>query len=201
MKKIITIITLSLFALSAKAQMTQYNVYMDSVGTVHISTSKTTALALSAYYSNLVNVPSLQTAPTVNSGVTRPINSTTFTISTTKLAWVSYTVNISCTATIGSTANGKVALQYSTNAGSTWIDVSDASNSKHRHFGRCFAVGKHERHGYFRLHTCERAGKDGIHNYRYGNNNFCAGAGNLLNNQNIFFDDLAGTTYIWLVRL
>lgn len=129
MKKIITIITLSLFALSAKAQMTQYNVYMDSVGTVHISTSKTTALALSAYYSNLVNVPSLQTAPTVNSGVTRPINSTTFTVSTTKLAWVSYTVNISCTATIGSTANGKVALQYSTNAGSTWIDVADASNS------------------------------------------------------------------------
>jgi len=67
--------------------------------------------------------------PTINANVTRPINSTTFTISTTRPATVYYSVNISCTATIGSNSTGKVSLQYSTNAGSTWTDVSDVSNS------------------------------------------------------------------------
>lgn len=67
--------------------------------------------------------------PTINSGVTRPINSTTYTISTTKQANVSYTIKVSCTATIGSNSDGKVALQYSTNSGSTWIDVGEVENS------------------------------------------------------------------------
>lgn len=61
--------------------------------------------------------------------VTRPINSTTYTISTTKQAFVDYNIVISCTATIGSASNGSVALQYSTNAGSTWTTVGTVSNS------------------------------------------------------------------------
>lgn len=66
---------------------------------------------------------------TVYPNVTRPINSTTFTISTTRWAFVAYNISISCTATIGSTASGSVALQYSTNAGSTWTTESTVSNS------------------------------------------------------------------------
>lgn len=61
--------------------------------------------------------------------VTRPINNSTYTISTTKQAFVDYNIVISCTATIGSASSGSVALQYSTNAGSTWTTVGTASNS------------------------------------------------------------------------
>lgn len=69
------------------------------------------------------------TGQTIYPNVTRPINSTTFTVSTTRWAFVAYNISISCTATIGSTASGSVALQYSTNAGSTWITESTVSNS------------------------------------------------------------------------
>lgn len=70
-----------------------------------------------------------QYVPTVTSGVTRPINSTTFTVSATKQAYVNYNVSISCTATIGSSASGSVALQISQNAGSSWTTIGTVSNS------------------------------------------------------------------------
>jgi hypothetical protein len=60
---------------------------------------------------------------------TRPINSSTFQVSSTRAAWVNYTVRINCTATIGGASSGTVSLQYSTNNGSTWIDVSQVENS------------------------------------------------------------------------
>lgn len=94
--------------------------------TVSITSGNTTYLTASGTYPNFTITPYV---PAISVSVTRPINSTTFTISTTKQATVYYTVNVSCTATIGSTATGKVSLQYSQNAGSTWIDVSDVSNS------------------------------------------------------------------------
>jgi len=65
----------------------------------------------------------------VTNVVTRSITGTTFTISTTKIAWVNYSVAITCTATIGSASSGTVSLQYSTNAGSTWVDVCQVKNS------------------------------------------------------------------------
>lgn len=61
--------------------------------------------------------------------VTRPVNSTTYTISATKNASVYYSIKIQCTASIGSNSAGTVALQYSTNGGSTWIDVGEVTNS------------------------------------------------------------------------
>lgn len=61
--------------------------------------------------------------------VTRAINSTTYTINPTKQAYVAYDVSVSCTATIGGTASGTISLQYSTNAGSTWITVGTLGNS------------------------------------------------------------------------
>lgn len=61
--------------------------------------------------------------------VTRPINSTTFTPSTTKPAFIKYNIRISCTATIGSASDGKVALQHSIDGGTTWIDDGEIENS------------------------------------------------------------------------
>jgi len=69
-----------------------------------------------------------QYVPTDNS-VTRTINSSTYTISSTKAATVRYNIKISCTATIGSASTGKVLFQYSTNGGSSWIDAGEVENS------------------------------------------------------------------------
>lgn len=66
--------------------------------------------------------------PTIHA-VTRPINSTTFTPSSTLQATLIYTIQISCTASIGGSSVGTLNLQYSTNAGSTWTTVGTASNS------------------------------------------------------------------------
>lgn len=60
---------------------------------------------------------------------TRAINSVTFQVSSTRAAWVYYTIKINCVATIGSSSSGTVALQYSTNNGSAWIDVGQMENS------------------------------------------------------------------------
>lgn len=60
---------------------------------------------------------------------TRATNSATFQISSTRNAWVAYTIRINCVATIGSSSSGTVALQYSINGGSSWIDISQLENS------------------------------------------------------------------------
>lgn len=67
------------------------------------------------------------TTPTYNYGVSRTINSSSFTPSTTQSYRVTYNVSISCTATIGSAASGKVELQYYN--GSTWVTVNEIANS------------------------------------------------------------------------
>lgn len=61
--------------------------------------------------------------------VTRTINSSTFTISSTQPARIYYVISISCTATIGSASAGSVLFQYSINGGSTWIDCGEIGNS------------------------------------------------------------------------
>jgi hypothetical protein len=61
--------------------------------------------------------------------VTRTINSSTYTISSTKIATVKYNIKIVCTATIGSASSGKVLFQYSTDGGSNWIDAGEVENS------------------------------------------------------------------------
>jgi hypothetical protein len=74
------------------------------------------------------NKPAIN-AVTINNTVTRSITGSTYTISSTLNARVYYTVKIQCTASIGSASAGAVLLQYSTNGGSTWIDVSGVENS------------------------------------------------------------------------
>jgi len=66
--------------------------------------------------------------PTFNTAVSRTLNSN-YTISSTLNARVYYTIRISYNITVLLGSTGAVSLQYSTNAGSTWITVSTISNS------------------------------------------------------------------------
>jgi len=122
MKYLYTLIAFIFISATINAQ-TRYMYYVDSAGYTQIATTKTPQVAISGYYNNLTMLP------TMNSGITRPINSTTFTVSTARTAIVFYNISIACTATIGATSSGSVALQYSTNSGSTWIIESTVANS------------------------------------------------------------------------
>lgn len=89
----------------------------------------TTGAGIPTYTGGVLNIPTPTTyIPSINS-VTRLINSSTFTPSSTLQATLIYNVSISCTASIGSASTGTVNLQYSTNGGSTWATVSTLSNS------------------------------------------------------------------------
>lgn len=66
--------------------------------------------------------------PTFNTSVSRTLNSN-YTISSTLNSRVYYTIRISYNVTVLLGSTGAVSLQYSTNAGSTWITVSTISNS------------------------------------------------------------------------
>lgn len=82
------------------------------------SVSKDTAVAMLG----ITNV-----TPTYNYGVTRAITSTSFTPSTTQPYRVTYNITIACTATIGSTASGKLELQYYN--GTSWVTINEIFNS------------------------------------------------------------------------
>ena len=60
-------------------------------------------------------------SPVYNNSVTRPVNGTSFTPSTTRPYRVHYNVEVLCTATIGSNASGSVVLQYYN--GSSWVNT------------------------------------------------------------------------------
>lgn len=78
-------------------------------------------------YSQITGTPSIYSPTTFTAS--RAINSNTFQVSATKNSYVFYTIRINCTATIGGASSGTVALQYSSNGGSTWIDVGQMENS------------------------------------------------------------------------
>lgn len=79
------------------------------------------------FIKNKPTIPS--TVVTSVDGVTRSITGTTYTISSTQAARVYYTIEISCTASIGSSSVGNVLFQYSVNGGTTWIDGGEVKNS------------------------------------------------------------------------
>lgn len=128
MKKILLILAIAIAAISAKAQNVVYLFGMNANGQPVINYVAIPGVVNSGSYLDLANLPALHTSA-IFSGVTRPVNSTTYTISTTYDSEVSYNISISCTATIGGTSTGSVALQYSTNAGSTWTTVQTLANS------------------------------------------------------------------------
>lgn len=88
-------------------------------------TAANPSIAVSGTYPNFTLTPYAPSTSTVS----RAINSATFQPSTTKIAWVYYTIRINCVATIGSASAGTVALQYSIDSGSTWNDVGQIENS------------------------------------------------------------------------
>ena len=103
----------------------------NKTGNISMWTNNTgylTAITSTNVISALGYTPSVAYTPTM-SVVTRPINSTTWTISTTKQATANYYISITCTATISGPATGTVELQYSTNAGSTWTAIGQAKSS------------------------------------------------------------------------
>lgn len=82
-------------------------------------------ITVSGTYPNFVLTPYSPTSFTV----ARPINSTTFQPSSTKQAFVFYTIRINCVATIGGASSATVSLQHSNDNGSTWIDDGQLENS------------------------------------------------------------------------
>lgn len=91
--------------------------------------SLTTTGSGAATYNNstgAINIPTITGAitPTYNHAVSRPVNSTSFTPSSTQPYRVYYNVEISCTATIGGASSGSIVLQYFN--GSTWVNTAGA---------------------------------------------------------------------------
>lgn len=108
----------------------QYFTNTRARGSVSITNTGTSGAATYNSATGVFNIPVYApTAPTYNNAVTRPINATTYTISSTQPARVYYTIKITCTATIGSAASGLVLFEYSTNGGSTWISGPEVQNS------------------------------------------------------------------------
>lgn len=93
--------------------------------TVTMVSTNTVLLNVTQSYPEFTLTPYAPTTQTV----TRAINGTTFQPSDSKMAWVYYTVRVNCVATIGGASSGTVSLQYSTDSGSTWIDVGQIENS------------------------------------------------------------------------
>lgn len=64
-------------------------------------------------------------APSISSAVARSLN-TTFTVSTTRQAWVNYTVSLSVTnPLLAGNSTAELYLEYSTNGGTTWVAASN----------------------------------------------------------------------------
>ncbi len=100
------------------------NLYFTNARARSAITLTTTGAGAATYVSGALNIPTPVGAitPTYNYSVTRPVNSTSFTPSSTQPYRVYYNVEISCTATIGGTASGSVVLQYYN--GSTWVNTA-----------------------------------------------------------------------------
>lgn len=74
-------------------------------------------------------ITNTQATPTINNNISRTLNSN-YTISTTQLAEVSYSVTCSVTnPLLAGTSTASAFLEYSTNGGSTWITINQTGNT------------------------------------------------------------------------
>lgn len=100
--------------------------YSDLVGRPTLAT-----VATSGDYNDLANKPSIPTiaAKVFNNNVTRTLNSN-YTISTTRDAMVSYSLSLSVTnPLVAGSSTASAFLEYSTDGGTNWNTVSQATNS------------------------------------------------------------------------
>lgn len=100
-------------------------VITNSIPDQTVSIYGTLGFSVTSSYPSFTLIPYSSTTFTAS----RAINSATFQVSLTKQACVFYTIRINCVATIGAASAGTVALQYSSNGGSTWIDIGQVENS------------------------------------------------------------------------
>lgn len=85
------------------------------------TTIKAAAVTGGILYSNTVK--------SQTNSVTRPVDSSTFVVSSDYDSFSYYSIKINCTATIGSPAGGTVTLQYTTDSGANWINASSIENN------------------------------------------------------------------------
>lgn len=87
-----------------------------------------TGISVTGSYPNFT-IGSTVSTPTINSNVGRTLN-TSYTISTTRLSEVSYSVSCSVTnPLLAGTSTANAFLEYSVDGGSTWIIVNQTGNS------------------------------------------------------------------------
>jgi len=94
-------------------------------------TLTTTGSGAASYSGGVINIPTplASFAKGFSNNVSRSLNSN-FTISTTRDCNVSYSINLSCTnPLLAGSSSANAFLEYSTDAGATWITVSDVSNA------------------------------------------------------------------------
>lgn len=92
--------------------------------TVAISSANSN-LSITSSYPNFTLTPYTPTTFTAS----RAVNGSTFQPSSTKMAFVFYTIRVNATSSIGSASSATVSLQYSADNGSTWIDIGQIENS------------------------------------------------------------------------
>lgn len=76
---------------------------------------------------SLATLPTIS-VPTINNGVSRSLNSN-YTISSTKQARVSYSVNVAWGLAALLSGSGAAFLEFSTNAGSSWTTINQVSKN------------------------------------------------------------------------
>lgn len=97
---------------------------------ISLTTTGTSGAATYSSSTGVLNIPDYTPSRVINANPGRSLSTTgsnnTFTISSTRDSYATYTVNFSAALTL-TTSNGQVDLDYSTNGGSSWIPVSSVS--------------------------------------------------------------------------
>lgn len=102
-----------------------------------VSMANGTGISVTGTYPNFtVTNTAIPSAPTFNNNVSRSLSNAAgstnqYTISASQNARVTYTITLSCsTPLLAGTASAQVYLEYSTNAGSSWVTVADVANAQ-----------------------------------------------------------------------
>lgn len=94
-----------------------------------VSLTQGAGISITGSYPNLTITNTLASS-TINNGVARTFNNN-YTISSTRSARVYYTITLTAvTPLLAGSSTAQVFLEYSTNAGSSWIQVSDIENTQ-----------------------------------------------------------------------